>query len=67
MKVKSNVGGKSKSSNAQKEGSVDYMSPEESIMSAMPKKVAEAAEAKAPRPQLTRAANPIQPTRLSLI
>jgi putative heme-binding domain-containing protein len=31
VKVVSNVGGGSKSSNAQKEGSVDYMSPEESI------------------------------------
>lgn len=31
VKVISNVGGKSKSSNAQKEGSVEYLSPEESI------------------------------------
>ena len=31
VKVKSNVGGLSKSSNAEKEGSLDYLSPEESI------------------------------------
>ena len=31
VKVKSNVGGGSKSSNAQKEGSLDYLSPEESL------------------------------------
>ncbi len=31
VKVKSNVGGKSKSSNAAKEGSIDYLTPEESI------------------------------------